>query len=288
MKSLNYQLRLLCARNRDGSYATQADRERILSQAANQLHELGFRNLDASNLREKHVSALIEAWSAQGISNATIKNRLAALRWWAEKVGRPNVVARDNATLGIEKRSYVTNEDRGTDLNATQRAQVSSVQILASLQLQEAFGLRREESLKIQPVWADNGNCLKLKGSWTKGGRPREVPIVTESQRHALDHAKAVAGSGSLIPEGKSYREHLAAFKAQCQRAGINGVHGLRHRYAQLRYESKTGWKCPSAGGPRSKELSGEQRSVDQRARLEISLELGHAREQIVALYLGR
>ena len=31
MQDLNYELKQLCARNRDGSFATQADRERILT-----------------------------------------------------------------------------------------------------------------------------------------------------------------------------------------------------------------------------------------------------------------
>lgn len=40
-----------------------------------------------------------------------------------------------------------------------------------SLQLQQAFGLRREESIKFQPRYADRGDHIALKGSWTKGGR---------------------------------------------------------------------------------------------------------------------
>ncbi|MBN8489327.1 integrase domain-containing protein [Ideonella sp. 4Y11] len=288
MKNLNFQLRQLSARNRDGSHATQANRERMLSLIAHQLDALGYRDLHADNLREKHVAALVSHWTESGISAATIKNRLAAVRWWAEKIGKANVVARDNATLGVERRSYVTNEDKAKSLTEAQLERVSSAHVLASLALQAAFGLRREESLKIRPDLADGGNVLRLQGSWTKGGRPREVPIVNEAQRQVLEQAKDLAGKGSLIPEGLTYREHLASFRAQCQRAGINGVHGLRHRYAQERYEAKTGWKAPAAGGPTRRELSGEQRSVDARARLEISLELGHAREQIVAIYLGR
>ena len=35
MQALNYELKQLCARNRDGSFATQADRERILTLVAN-------------------------------------------------------------------------------------------------------------------------------------------------------------------------------------------------------------------------------------------------------------
>ena len=76
----------------------------------------------------------------------------------------------------------------------------------ASLRLQVAFGLRRKEALMIQPAWADRGNRLVLHDTWTKGGRPREIPLTTAAQRQALDHAKAVAGQGSLIPASLSYK----------------------------------------------------------------------------------
>ena len=36
MRDLNYQLKQLCQRNCDGSYATRADRERMLALFANQ------------------------------------------------------------------------------------------------------------------------------------------------------------------------------------------------------------------------------------------------------------
>ena len=47
MRDLNYDLKQLCRRNRDGSYATQADREHILDLIADQLHEMGFRHMRA-------------------------------------------------------------------------------------------------------------------------------------------------------------------------------------------------------------------------------------------------
>ena len=55
-----------------------------------------------------------------------------------------------------------------------------------SLKLQAAFGLRREESIKIRPEWADRGDRLALKASWTKGGREREIPIRTAEQPRQL------------------------------------------------------------------------------------------------------
>ena len=52
MRDLNYQLKQRCDRNCDGSsYATQSDRARILSHIANQLHDLGYRHMNADSLR---------------------------------------------------------------------------------------------------------------------------------------------------------------------------------------------------------------------------------------------
>ena len=65
-------------------------------------------------------------------------------------------------------------------------------------------------------------------------------------------------------------------------------MHGLRHHYAQARYVELTGWKAPAAGGPTSKQLNPDQKWIDREARLTISRELGHEREQITAVYLGR
>ena len=96
MRDLNYELKQLCQRNHDGSYATRHAREAILTQIANQLHELGFRDMKATSLKPKHVTGLVEHWKSQSLSAGTIKNRMTVLRWWAEKVNKENVMARDN------------------------------------------------------------------------------------------------------------------------------------------------------------------------------------------------
>lgn len=38
-------------------------------------------------------------------------------------------------------------------------------------EMQAAFGLRREESIKFAPSFADRGDSVVLKPSWTKGGK---------------------------------------------------------------------------------------------------------------------
>jgi site-specific recombinase XerC len=200
MRDLNYELKQLCNRNRDGSYATQHDRERVLDQIADQLQELGFRHMVVAGLKPKHVEGLVERWKADGLAVGTIKNRMAELRWWAEKIGKQNVVARDNDHYGIGHRQYVTNVSKARELTAGDLAKITDPYTRMSLQLQAAFGLRRGESIKIRPEWADRGDRLVLKDTWTKGGREREIPIRNEEQRRVLDEAKRFAGRGSLIP----------------------------------------------------------------------------------------
>lgn len=288
MRDLNFGLKQLADRNRDGSYATQANRDRILSLVANQLYEAGFKKMTVHDLGGRHVNALVERWQREELAPGTIKNRMAALRWWAEKVGRASVVARDNDRYGIPERVFVTNESKAVALSASALAKVASPHVCLSLELQAVFGLRREEAIKIQVSYADRGDHLALKASWCKGGRARDVPITTPAQRELLNRVHAFAGRGSLVPADLKYVQQLKIYERQCTDAGLNKMHGLRHAYAQARYEVLTGWPAPAVGGPSAKDLTPEQKAIDQAARLTISAELGHEREQITAVYLGR
>jgi hypothetical protein len=288
VKQLNFELKNLCKRNRDGSFATQANRERILTLIANQLDSLGFRRLGAGGLKPKHIEALVKQWQEAGLSEGTIKNRMCQLRWWAEKIGRGSIIAASNDHYGIEKRTYVTNLSKARSLDKHALDRIADPFVKMSLRLQQVFGLRREEAIKFNPGYADRGDCIMLKPSWTKGGRAREIPVRTLEQRHVLDDAKALAGRGSLIPADRTYIQQLRRYEDQTAKAGIDKAHGLRHAYAQERYLELTGRKAPAAGGSCSKDLAPVEKTVDQEARLRISAELGHEREQITAVYLGR
>jgi len=259
-----------------------------LTLIARQLREAGFRQMTAASLNGKHVQALIGRWQRENLSAGTIKNRLSHLRWWAEKVGRAGILPADNAQLGVPERRYVTNISKARELETTALAKITDEYVRMSLRLQAAFGLRREEAIKFQPVYADRGDCIVLKGSWTKGGRRRSIPITTPEQRETLQAAHRLAGSGSLIPADKRYIDQRHIYDGQCKKAGLSHMHGLRHQYAQNRYAVLTGWKAPAAGGPSNKTLTSDQREQDAQARQIISRELGHERTQITTVYLGR
>jgi len=288
MRDLNYQLKQLCYRNRDGSYSTQANRQRMLSQIASQLHDMGYRRMSTHSLKPKHVDALVKRWLSEDMTAGTIKNRMNCLRWWAAKVDRRNVVARSNDFYGIPDRQFVSNDSRAVTVDNETLASVKDDHVRMSLELQRAFGLRREEAIKFMPGYADQGDHIRLKASWTKGGKTRMVPVITPEQRAVLDRAHRLAGTGSLIPPQKSYIQQLRIYERHTTQAGLSKLHGLRHAYAQSRYQQLTAWACPAAGGPVANSLNTEQRKQDYQARLTISRELGHLREQISAVYLGR
>jgi integrase len=288
VRRLNYQLKQLCKHNRDGSYGTQVQRQRVLTLIANQLHELGYQQMHAKSLKPKHVEALTAMWLDSGVAAGTMKNRMAAIRWWAAKVNKRNVVACSNDHYGLPRRQYANGANKATALKEHRLQKIADPCVRLSLELQQAFGLRREEAIKIRPELADRGDTLWLKASWTKGGRERLIPIRTEAQREIMERAKDLAGKGSLIPGHKTYVQQLRLYEGQCIRAGLSRMHGLRHAYAQQRYEELTGCKAPAAGGPKRPTLSTVERALDKKARAVISQELGHNRERITTVYLGR
>ena len=244
--------------------------------------------MQARSLKPKHIAALVAQWQERDLSIGTIKNRMAAIRWWANKTNKQNVVARSNEYYGIPDRRFATNESKAKDITQEQLDKIKDVHVRMSLELQRAFGLRREEAMKFQPSYANQKDHIQLKASWTKGGKPRTIPIRTEAQREVLDRARSLAGFGSLIPSHRSYVHQLRVYEGNTLRAGLSQLHGLRHAYAQARYEELTGWECPATGGPDSKSLSLEHREQDRETRLTISQELGYKREQVTTAYLGR
>ena len=97
MRDLNYSMKQVCNRNRDGSHATRSNRERMLDLVATQINLMGYRDAKTvQNLKPKHVHQLVEKWQKEGITVGTIKNRMSYMRWLAEKTGNTILVKPTN------------------------------------------------------------------------------------------------------------------------------------------------------------------------------------------------
>src|SRR5262245_41685002 len=169
----------------------------------------------------------------------------------------------------------------------------------AMLDLMLAFGLRVKEAVMFRPhlaVVPASATSLSPRAErylevvrGTKGGRRRFVPIDSDAKRKALERAQRLVGEGAHLGNPRlDLKAGKAHFYRVMARFGITnsdlGVtpHGLRHQYANDRYESFSGVSSTVRQGPPV------DPAVDTAARLEVAAELGHARKEIAGAYLGQ
>lgn len=287
---LKHSIIHLTRHNRDGSFKTQGNRKERLLYIADQLAEGGYKIQHIRQFKFKHVKYLVDRWLQENLSAGTIKNRMTDLRWTMSKFDKAGVIPATNAALNIPNRKYITNEDKSISISEGDLSKVIDENVKMSLILQREFGLRREESIKIRIHQAVVGDELRLKSSWCKGGRARTIKIHYPEQWQAIEQVKAFVGESqrALIPDDKQYVEQETLYRNQTIRAGIYHAHGLRHAYAQRRYQDLTGWDCVAQGGPSKREMTAGQLEIDKIARQVISTELGHNRIDVVAQYCGK
>lgn len=293
MRDLVYSVSVLCKHNKDGSFGTAAERQKSLKNAMQRISDAGYGIRDVNQLKGKHIRFLVEQWKSDpNITTGTIKNRMSHLRWLAERIGNPRIVERSNSSYDIDNRKYVDNHtNKAKTLSESRLERLTDDFVKYSLRLQQEFGLRREEAIKFQPKFADRGTEIVLKGSWCKGGRERTIPITAESQRELLDEVHAFCqknNTKSLIPSHKNYAQQMRSYEYQTAKVGELKNHGLRHAYAQRRYETLSGLSSPKNGGKTSRKLSESEKQRNLESRLQVSSELGHNREEITAVYIGR
>lgn len=109
---------------------------------------------------------------------------MSKLRKAAILLDKPQLIKADNASYLIPNRSYFPTSNKAIthiDFN-----KCSDSLIRLSLEAQSLFGLRREESIKIILSDAAQGDYLKIKPSWTKGGIGRTLKITNTEQKQWL------------------------------------------------------------------------------------------------------
>jgi len=127
----------------------------------------------------------------------------------------------------------------------------------------------------------------------TKGGRsgasaPRWI-AANEAVKAALLLARKASPTGShnLLARDENYSVFLQRTVLPAReilhKQGLKGFHELRTAYACERYEQLTSHAAPVNGG----HCYRIDRDLDQRARHQISFELGHNRIDVVSAYIG-
>lgn len=234
---------------------------------------------------------------------ATAQNRLSSVnRTMAALRGDQYVkIPSPSKALGMQRSNVRGEAPQGQD-----RAQIELIvralsergqqRVTAIVHLARETGMRLREAIlaDLPRLQREAGQLGKINiQDGTKGGRsgasaPRWI-AVTDQIRGALDMAWEASPSGSrnLLAPNESYKEFMQSVVRPARdllhEHGLKGFHELRAAYACERYEQLIGFPAPVNGGG----IHQEDRALDQRARKQISHELGHNRIDVVSAYIG-
>ncbi len=286
-------------RDRTIGNATVEARAFAIHQAISDLKGAGYTIRNLLNLDQRHIRAIVGSWVSKELSASTMQTRMSLLRWICTALGKRGML-QDITCYGVDadrvRRDYVARHDKSWTTNNVipaekiAEAHVIDEWVAMQLDLMRVYGLRMQEAIMLRPRDADKGSTLVVVDG-TKGGRMRILQIHTEAQRAVLDAARLLSqrtAIGSLCRPGKNISQAIRRFYYVCERLGITkaqlGVtsHGLRHEFANDRYERLSGVPSAVRGGGRISD-----RIADERARQQVSQDLGHARTSITASYTG-
>ncbi|WP_181714876.1 MULTISPECIES: integrase domain-containing protein [Vibrio] len=262
---------------------------------------------DMRDVEKVHLVAyaahLNDRYERGEIAPSTAQNYLSAVNRVMEIArGDRQVRVEPVSEGGLPKRSGIATGDRSVSEVAHNTAMGTvSERLGALLELQRNFGLRFEESAKLDAARAlreaEKTGSVSIKDG-TKGGRARTVPITSDAQITALQRAAAIQDGRSMIPAEQNYREFRQEAYREIGRHPVN-FHGERHHYAQTRYRDLLGAECPVKAGIKhgrahheylAKELGvsvAHARMLDKEIRSEVARELGHGRIDVTNSYLG-
>ena len=292
-----------------GSYKTRYNHIREVSRFVATLRKVGFGVQKWTNLTNKHVASVVEQWQHDGLKTSTIKEYLSGVRSVLNHFHNDRI-SPDNRPFGLENRVNVSNIDKSLSQQAYENAvgalrssdNINDNRIAAQLMLQRELGLRREEAVKFNPnrsVMAD-GKVFITDG--TKGGRDRILQHISDQAKAAIAYAKTVLSGANTISNGMTERQWNNLYYRTIREHRISkeicgaSSHGLRHAYAQERYQSLTGFDAPvkftSKEEFRSNAMQvagNEWKKLDQDCRLLLKGELGHGpdRDDVISVYVG-
>ncbi len=165
--------------------------------------------------------------------------------------------------------------------------------VAALIEVARALGLRVKEASLLNARVAlgqvKKHGAVNITAG-TKGGRghrvDRWVPVSGRAIGCLTRAAKAQGRGRNLIPSHLTWKQwysHIHHVWAGVRDDyGLKKIHDLRAAYACDRYKQLTGSAAPVIGG----RLHAD-RSADRAARQTIAQELGHARIEVVATYIG-
>lgn len=276
----------------------------VLTKCFRQLHEIGYRLQDPTNIGTKHIDALCKKWYNAGIAPGTMKSELSRLRIFCGWIGKNGIVKSleehlpqvDKAELHVSrvaKKSKSWSEN-GIDVAAKIReADELDWRFGLMLRMCLSFGLRRIEVVQMKPWKSDKLD--KLAVFEAKNGRPRDIYIDTAEQRAVLDFVKSKIRKNTFMGwdctergEPSTLEYSVGRYNRSMSKIGITkkevdvSGHGLRAQFAEN--AALIAQMIPPTLGGTAGQMARDDLDVK---RAQVSELLGHSRISITASYYG-
>ena len=256
-----------------------------------------YRLQKFKNVEDRHFRAYAEHLKENNEAT-TIQTDLSGIRYFHEKSGSKNKLS-ENVQLNLPKRA-VGKEDRSWTPEEIGKARVVAremgrIDVEISLDLVPTFGLRIEElcRLKVEHLMhAKENEQLIVQG---KGKKVRPIPVdedqmkiikkyldyakvsgrapgdylISSSEKNGVLHEKRSLQNWMTFHRKKFMDENRADMKEEGKKPRHETIswHGLRHSYAQRRFE----------------EVS---KVSPEKAKSVVSHDLGHGRDTVTPIYL--
>ena len=256
-----------------------------------------YRLQKFKNVEDRHFRAYAEHLKENNEAT-TIQTDLSGIRYFHEKSGSKNKLS-ENVQLNLPKRA-VGKEDRSWTSEEISKARVVAremgrVDVEISLDLVPTFGLRIEEVCRLkveQLMHAEKYDQLIVQG---KGKKVRPIPVdedqmkiikkyldyakvsgrapgdylISSSEKNGVLHEKRSLQNWMTFHRKKFMDENRADMKEEGKKDRHETIswHGLRHNYAQRRFE----------------EVS---KVSPEKAKKVVSHDLGHGRDTVTPIYL--
>lgn len=269
-----------------------------------------------TELGRSHVLALARKWERDGLEEGTIQGYFSILRRFFSLVGKPKMVPEgrelriwlkaNGIVAGTIGRQYVPTFAKAWKAKKVdpqpviQAVRELGEEVVANqMEMMLAWGLRKNESIQIQPQVSDKGDAL-LVTRGTKGGKTRIVRYFKDPERAAyqqdvLERAKMVAFShpkGELSIPGMTRRKAHTHFNWVMTKVGVTGAklgvtpHGLRHQFGVDLFKDLSSLPAPVLELLPASVYRQNAKLVDD-TMLEISRQMGHERKKISGAYVG-
>ena len=278
------QAEKLYRHNRQGSYKTK---QRYFEAFERFLHFVAdeYRLEKIANISAKHISSYIEYMQERELSASTIKTDLSAIRFWCDQIPNAKYTLPSNDEFELERRKFGGVDRTWSNSEFNKMIGVCWEEkndiFEACIVIARYAGLRLHEVFRIDTAIARAAlktDYITIKG---KNGLVRDVPI-NDTIRIELEKFLKLTPSGHKLFVAKDMQTHIAMKELQnfinAHRKSVQDAdstrpmtfHGLRHSFAAEAYQ-----KLINAG------------KSEYEARKQVSLLLGHRRDDVTKIYLA-